>query len=64
VLLEEQQIKRGVIRAADGTVLAGSRAVRGPLRRRYPTGELFAHPSASTTSARPRPALERYYNDR
>ena len=43
--LEQQRIKRGSIRAADGTVLA--RSVRGPegvYQRVYPTGELFATP--------------------
>ena len=45
VVLEEQRIKRGVIRAADGTVLAGSTALGGGrYTRRYPTGRLFALP--------------------
>ena len=45
VVLEEQRIKRGVIRADDGTVLAGSTALAGGrYTRRYPTGRLFALP--------------------
>ena len=48
VVLEEQRIKRGVIRAADGTVLAGSASLSGDrYTRRYPTGKLFAQASVS-----------------
>ena len=47
-LFEQQQIKRGRILAADGTVLARSVAKgQGDARRyvrRYPEGELFGHP--------------------
>jgi penicillin-binding protein A len=45
VLLEQLEIKRGTIRAANGTVLA--RAVPGPRKtwgRTYPTSQLFAQP--------------------
>ena len=43
-LLEEQQIRRGSIRAADGTVLARSLTQPdGSYVRTYPTGRLFAH---------------------
>ena len=39
VVLEEQRIKRGVIRARDGEVLAGSVRLSGDrYGRRYPTG--------------------------
>jgi peptidoglycan glycosyltransferase len=44
-LLEEQRIRRGPIRARDGTLLARSVPGRnGTFGRRYPTGPLFAHP--------------------
>jgi penicillin-binding protein A len=64
VLFEEQRIKRGIIRAQDGTVLAGNRAL-GQERygRRYPQGELFAHPVGFTSLDRGRTGLEDYYND-
>jgi peptidoglycan glycosyltransferase len=43
-LLEEQRIHRGLIRAADGTVLARSiRRSDGTYTRRYPQNGLFAH---------------------
>ena len=45
VRIEEQQIKRGVIRAANREVLAGSTRLSGDrYGRRYPTGRLFALP--------------------
>jgi penicillin-binding protein A len=44
-LLQEERIDRGTIRAADGSVLAASHAIGGGrYARRYPTGDLFAHP--------------------
>jgi peptidoglycan glycosyltransferase len=43
-LLEQQQIDRGRILAANGTVLARSvRGAEGTYKRTYPTGEEFAH---------------------
>jgi penicillin-binding protein A len=64
VLFEEQLIKRGIIRAADGTLLAGNRTLPGErYARRYPTGELFAHPVGFTSLDRGRIGLEEYYND-
>jgi peptidoglycan glycosyltransferase len=64
VLFEEQRIKRGVIRAADGRVLAANRALSGDrYGRRYPTGELFAHAVGFTSLDRGRIGLEEYYND-
>jgi peptidoglycan glycosyltransferase len=64
VLFEEQRIKRGIIRAADGRVLAANRALSGDrYARRYPTGELFAHPVGFTSLDRGRIGLEEYYND-
>ena len=64
ILFEEQRIKRGIIRAADGTVLAANRALsQDRYERRYPTGELFAHPVGFTSLDRGRTGLEDYYND-
>ena len=63
-LLAEQLIKRGVIRADDGEVLAGSRALsQKRYGRRYPTGALFAHAVGCTSLDRGRSGLEDYYND-
>ncbi len=64
VVLEEQRIKRGVIRAADGTVLAGSTRLSGDrYGRRYPTGRLFALPVGFDSVQFGRIGLERFYND-
>ena len=64
VLFEEQKIKRGIVRAADGTVLAANRALPGDrYERRYPTGDLFSHPVGFTSLDRGRTGLEDYYND-
>ncbi len=63
-LLAEQLIKRGVIRADGGEVLAGSRALaQKRFGRRYPTGALFAHAVGCTSIDRGRSGLEDYYND-
>jgi peptidoglycan glycosyltransferase len=65
VIIEEQRIKRGVIRAAGGDVLAGSRALSGRrYERRYPTGPLFAQPVGFDSIRFGRSGLERHYNDR
>jgi penicillin-binding protein A len=64
VVLEEQRIKRGVIRAQDGTVLAGSTPLSGGrYARRYPTGRLFALPVGFDDVRLGRAGLEKYYND-
>jgi penicillin-binding protein A len=64
ILFEEQRIKRGIIRAADGTVLAANRALPGErFERRYPTGDLFSHPIGFTSLDRGRTGIEDYYND-
>ena len=64
LLFEEQLIKRGVIRAADGEVIAGNRSLPGErFERRYPAGELFSHPVGYTSLERGRIGLEEYYND-
>jgi peptidoglycan glycosyltransferase len=63
-LLEEQEIKRGAIIAADGRVLA--RSVPGPgetFRRRYPTGGLFAHAVGYSYIDLGRAGIERSHND-
>jgi peptidoglycan glycosyltransferase len=64
VLFAEQRIKRGIIRAADGEVLAANRSLPGDrYERRYPAGELFSHPVGFTSLDRGRIGLEEYYND-
>jgi peptidoglycan glycosyltransferase len=64
VLFEEQRIKRGIIRAQDGTVLAGNRTLsQERYARRYPEGELFSHPLGFTSLDRGRTGIEDYYND-
>ncbi|HEX5782517.1 MAG TPA: penicillin-binding protein 2 [Solirubrobacteraceae bacterium] len=64
VLFEEQRIKRGIIRAANGQVLAANRTLSGDrYARRYPTGQLFSHPIGFTSLDRGRIGLEEYYND-
>jgi peptidoglycan glycosyltransferase len=63
-VLEEQLIQRGLIRARDGTVLAGNRRLPGKrFTRRYPTGSLFALPVGYSSFRFGRAGLERYYND-
>lgn len=64
VLLQEERIKRGLIRAADNSVLAGSRKIDSTrYERRYPTADLFAHPVGFFSIDRGRIGLEEYYND-
>ena len=64
VVLEEQRIKRGVIRAADNEVLAGSTPLSdGRYERRYPTGPLFAQAVGFQDVRFGRQGLERHYND-
>ena len=63
-LLEEQKIRRGTIRSADGRVLA--RSIRRPgdiFTRRYPSGDLFAHPIGYAYTTIGRAGLERARND-
>jgi penicillin-binding protein A len=66
-LLEEQRIRRGLIYASDGTVIArnvvtGSGSSRF-YRRFYPVGTLFSHPVGYNFVDRGRVGLERSYND-
>jgi len=64
VVLEQQQIKRGVIRAEDGAVLAGSVPLsEDRYGRRYPTGTLFGQPVGWDDVRLGRGGLERFYND-
>jgi peptidoglycan glycosyltransferase len=67
VLLEEQQIRRGLVFARDGTVLARNR-VRGTgsqrfFSRTYPTGPLFSHVLGYDFVERGRAGIERSHND-
>lgn len=66
-LLEQQQIRRGRILAADGTVIAKSVA-KGhgdSLRyvRRYPEGSLFGHPIGYSFPNNGDSEFEQYHND-
>ena len=63
-LLEEQRINRGPIRARNGTVIARSVESRsGTFSRRYPLGELFAHPVGYSYIDIGRYELEQERND-
>jgi peptidoglycan glycosyltransferase len=66
-LLEQQQIKRGRILAADGTVLARSVAKgHGDGRRyvrRYPEGALYGHPIGYSFVRQGDSEFEKYHND-
>jgi peptidoglycan glycosyltransferase len=66
-LLEQQQIKRGRILAADGTVLARSVAKgHGDGRRyvrRYPEGALYGHPVGYSFVRQGDSEFEKYHND-
>jgi len=66
-LLEQQQIKRGRILAADGTVLArsvakGSGANRRYVRR-YPEGALYGHPIGYSFVRQGDSEFEKFHND-
>jgi peptidoglycan glycosyltransferase len=63
-LLEEQRIRRGVIRAGDETLLA--RSVKQPddtYVRLYPQDRLFSHAIGYSFVRQGRAGLERYYDD-
>ena len=66
-LLEQQQIERGRIRAADGTVLARSvpKGSDDNLRyvRRYPEGALFGHPIGYSFVREGDSEFEQFHND-
>jgi penicillin-binding protein A len=61
------KIDRGVIRSADGTVLAANRVVQVNgntfYLRHYPTGPLAADVTGYSTQGRSRTGIERAYND-
>jgi peptidoglycan glycosyltransferase len=63
-LLEEQKIRRGLIRAGDDSVLA--RSLKQPddsYVRTYPTGRLVSHAVGYSFVRQGRAGLERYYDD-
>jgi peptidoglycan glycosyltransferase len=66
-LLEQQQIPRGLILAADGTKLAINRSTgqRETKRyyRQYPTNNLFSHAVGYAFVSRGASGLEQFYND-
>jgi peptidoglycan glycosyltransferase len=66
-LLEQQQIKRGRILAADGTVLARSvpKGHGSSLRyvRRYPEGSLYGHPIGYSFVQQGDSEFEQFHND-
>ena len=66
-LLEQQQIRRGRILAADGTVIAKSVPKgKGEARhfvRRYPEGSLFGHPIGYSFVRQGDSEFERYHNE-
>jgi penicillin-binding protein A len=58
------KIRRGTIRAADGTVIARSkRDAEGIYHRTYPTGALFGHPVGYSYANLGQTEAERYRND-
>jgi peptidoglycan glycosyltransferase len=63
-LFRALKIKRGTIRAADGTAIARSiRDAEGVYHRTYPRGKLFGHPVGYSYSGIGQTELERYRND-
>jgi peptidoglycan glycosyltransferase len=63
-LLEEQQIRRGLIRAGDDTVLARSlKQADDSYVRTYPPGRLFSQAVGYSFVRQGRAGLERYYDD-
>ena len=63
-LLEEERVKRGTIRSADGRALARSTPISGKrFRRSYPTGPLFAHAIGYSFTNLGRSGLEQSRND-
>ncbi len=66
-LLEAQQVRRGRILAADGTVIAKSvgkgRAAEKRYVRRYPQGSLFGHPIGYSFVLQGDAEFERFHNE-
>ena len=62
-LLRGLKIRRGLIRAADGTVIARSvKNSEGVYSRRYPLGSVFAHPVGYSFVRTTQSGLESFYN--
>ncbi len=62
--LQEQRIKRGTIRTADGRLIAGSTKLSdGRYRRRYPQHDLFGHPVGYSFANLGASGVEDYYDD-
>ena len=63
-LIEEQQIRRGLIRAGDDSVLARSlQQSDKSYVRTYPSGRLFSHAVGYSFVRQGRAGLERFYDD-
>jgi penicillin-binding protein A len=63
-VLRALKVRRGVVRAADGTVIARStRDAEGVYHRTYPQGALFGHPVGYSYSGIGQSELERFRND-
>jgi Cell division protein FtsI/penicillin-binding protein 2 len=62
-LLRGLKIRRGDVRAADGTLIAHStKDAQGIYSRRYPLDELFGHPVGYSFTNRDQTELEAFYN--
>jgi peptidoglycan glycosyltransferase len=62
-LLRGIKLRRGTIRARDGSVIARSvKDAQGVYSRRYPRGELFGHPVGYSFTSTGQTELEAYYN--
>ncbi|HVI38866.1 MAG TPA: hypothetical protein VM684_21695, partial [Gaiellales bacterium] len=62
-LLRGIKLRRGTIRAADGSVIARSvKDADGVYSRRYPRGELFGHPVGYSYTSTGQTELESFYN--
>jgi peptidoglycan glycosyltransferase len=62
-LLRGIKLRRGTIRARDGSVIARSdKDAQGVYSRRYPRGELFGHPVGYSYTSTGQTELEAYYN--
>jgi peptidoglycan glycosyltransferase len=63
-LLRGLKVRRGVIRAADNSVIARSvRNSEGIYSRRYPQGDLFGHPIGYSYTSLGQTGVEAYYNE-
>ncbi len=67
-LLQQQQVRRGLIRAADETALARNEVTRTGsgvrfYSRIYPEGRVFSHPVGYSFIDQGSAGLERFYND-